>query len=85
MVSRRGTHENLNVLSRPSSRNPTKCECQTAVQRGIVLTALELLETGFGIENVNRVREAWGVLWMHGRRKDWGGVLGGLAWELIVA
>lgn len=59
-------------------------ECQTAAQRGVILTALDLLETGFGIGNVNRVREVLGVMWTEGR-KDWRGVLGGLAWEVIVA
>lgn len=60
------------------------CECQTAAQREIVLSALELLESGFGIGNVSRVREVLGVLWMRGRT-GWGDVLVGMEWELIVA
>lgn len=61
----------------------TGCECQTAEQRGVVLTALELLGNGYGIGNVKRVKEVLGDLWSNGQ-KDWGGVLGELGWELIV-
>lgn len=60
------------------------CECQTTSQRGIVLTALDLLGNGYGIGNVKRVKEVLGELWTH-ERKDWGDFLGGLGWELIVA
>ncbi|BCR87643.1 Zn(II)2Cys6 transcription factor [Aspergillus chevalieri] len=60
------------------------CECQTIVERDIVMEALGALERNFGIGNVRRAKEILNVLWSENGEGHWLDTLERLKWDVIL-